>query len=297
MKDYMVRAIAADGRIRAFAACTADTAEAARRAHSTSPVVTAALGRLLTAGAMMGSMLKGEKDIITLRVDGNGPLKSLLVTADSRGGVKGYPGEAWVMLPEKAAGKLDVGGAVGEGTLTVIKDMGMKEPYSGTCALVSGEIAEDITYYFASSEQTPSSVGLGVLLNPAGADGQPGENTVKAAGGFIIQVMPGADEDIVSAVEEGLAGIKSVTGLLERGMTPEDILGLIFGKLGLEILDRLPVEFRCGCSKERVSAALALLDRAEISSIIGSGEPIEVKCHFCNTAYRFEPEELRNLID
>lgn len=285
MEDYMVRAIAADGAIRAFAAFTRDTVETARRAHNTSPVVTAALGRLLTAGAMMGSMMKGDEDLITLMINGSGPVRSLVVTADSHGDVKGYPGEPCVLLPANSVGKLDVAGAVGAGTLTVIKDIGMKEPYSGTCELISGEIAEDITYYFASSEQTPSSVGLGVLMTK--------DNTVNVAGGFIVQVMPDAPEETIAEIEDKLAKIKSVTALLEQGMKPEDILELILGELGLEILDTMPVRFKCNCSKERVASALALIDKAEISSMIDDGKPIEVKCHFCNTAYTFEIEELK----
>ena len=287
MKDYMVRATAADGRIRAFAAYTKNTVETARAAHNTSPVVTAALGRLLTAGLMMGSMMKGEKDLLTLRINGDGPVKTLLVTADSRGNVKGYPGEPCVLLPANSVGKLDVAGAVGAGTLTVIKDMGMKEPYSGTCELATGEIAEDITYYFASSEQTPASVGLGVLMTR--------ENTVNVAGGFIIQVMPDISEETVEALEQSLSQVKSVTALLEQGMTPEDLLDMILGGLNLEILDTMPVRFECGCSRERVSKALALLGKDEIDSIVEGGEPIEVKCHFCNTAYVFEPDEVAKI--
>ena len=287
MCDYMVRAIAAGGRIRAFAAYTKDTVEKARQAHNTSPVVTAALGRLLTAGAMMGSMMKGEKDVITLKIEGSGPVKSLLVTADSKGNVKGYPGNPCVILPANPMGKLDVAGAVGVGLLTVIKDIGMKEPYSGTCELVTSEIAEDITYYFASSEQTPSSVGLGVLMTK--------ENTVNVAGGFIIQVMPDADEDTISLIENKLSEINSVTALLEKGMTPEDILEQILDGLEPEILDRIPVGFNCSCSRQRVQDALSLINPKELDEIIADNEPIEIKCHFCNTAYKFDVEELQKL--
>ncbi len=287
MSDYMIRAIAAGGRIRAFAAFTKDTVEKARQAHNTSPIVTAALGRLLTAGVMMGSMMKGEKDVITVKIDGSGPVKSLLVTADSKGNVKGYPGNPCVILPANAAGKLDVAGAVGTGILTVIKDIGMKEPYSGTCELVTSEIAEDITYYFASSEQTPSSVGLGVLMTK--------ENTVNVAGGFIIQVMPDAEEDTIAHIEEKLSGISSVTGLLEQGMTPEDILGLILEGLDMEILDKMPVGFNCSCSRERVADALSLIGRKELDDIIADNKPIEIKCHFCNTSYEFNVDELKRM--
>ena len=287
MDDYIVRAIAADGTIRAFAAYTRNTVEKARSLHNTSPVVTAALGRLLTAGAMMGSMMKGDKDVITLRMEGSGPMKSLLVTADSHGNVKGYPGNPVVLLPANSAGKLDVAGAIGVGVLTVIKDIGMKEPYSGTCELVSGEIAEDITYYYASSEQTPSSVGLGVLMTP--------DNTVNVAGGFIIQVMPDATEETIDKIEHNMAQISSVTTLLESGKTPEDILNTILDGLAPEMLGTMPVGFNCNCSRQRVESALALINRKEIEDMIADNEPIEIKCHFFNTSYKFEVEDLKKL--
>lgn len=287
MKDYMIRATAADGQIRAFAAFTKETVEKARVSHNTSPVVTAALGRLLTAGAMMGNMMKGDKDLITLKVEGSGPIKSILVTADSKGRVKGYPAVPRIPLMVNDKGKLDVAGGIGVGLLTVIKDIGLKEPYSGTCELITSEIAEDITYYFASSEQTPSSVGLGVLMSS--------EDTVAQAGGFIIQVMPDAEEETVSAIEEKISGITSVTSLLEEGLTPEDILQRILGDLGLEILDKTDVAFECDCSRERVEKALVLLSDDEIQSIIEDGQPIEVKCHFCNTSYNFDLEDLNRI--
>ena len=223
MEDYLVRAIAANGQVRAFAAYTKNTVEAARQAHNTSPVVTAGLGRLLTAGAMMGSMMKGDRDVLTIKAEGSGPVGHYLVTADSKGNVKGYAANPNVILPANAAGKLDVGGSLGVGLLTVIKDLGLKEPYTGTCELVSGEIAEDLTYYFASSEQTPSSVGLGVLMTK--------DNTVNVAGGFIIQLMPDATEETISIVEEKISTIKSVTSMLENGLDPEGIINLILGGL------------------------------------------------------------------
>ena len=284
MDDYMIRATAADGQIRAFAAYTKNTAERARELHNTTPVVTAALGRLLTASAMMGSMMKGEDDVLTLRINGDGPVKMLIVTADSRGDVKGYAANPCVELPPNKAGKLDVAGAVGSGFLTVIKDIGLKEPYSGTCELVSGEIADDITYYFASSEQTPSSVGLGVLVDK--------DTSVRQAGGFIIQVMPDAKDETISEIEKKLAEITSVTELLEEGRNPEQILDMILGGLDLRVLDRMPVQFRCDCSRQKVSAALALIDRKEIDEIKAEGKPVEVKCDFCNTRYVFDVSEL-----
>lgn len=235
MTDYIIRATAAEGQIRAFAATTRDLVEYARSAHNTSPVATAALGRLLTAGAMMGIMMKGEKDLLTLKIEGDGPIGGLTVTADSRGNVKGYAFHPEVMLPPNAKGKLDVGGALGIGVLSVIKDIGLKDPYVGQTILVTSEIAEDLTYYFATSEQTPSSVALGVLMER--------DNTVKQAGGFILQMMPGASEEVISALEKRLGEITSITALLDAGNTPEMILEHILGDFGLEILDKLPTAF------------------------------------------------------
>lgn len=288
MEDYLVRAIAANGQVRAFAAYTKNTVETARQAHNTSPVVTAGLGRLLTAGAMMGSMMKGDRNVLTIKAEGSGPVGHYLVTADSKGNVKGYAANPNVILPANAAGKLDVGGSLGVGLLTVIKDLGLKEPYTGTCELVSGEIAEDLTYYFASSEQTPSSVGLGVLMTK--------DNTVNVAGGFIIQLMPDATEETISIVEEKISTIKSVTSMLENGLDPEGIINLILGGLDPEILDKMPVRFYCNCSKERVSKALIAIGRKELDNIIEENEPIEVKCHFCNKAYNFTVDELKKLV-
>ena len=287
MKDYIVRATAADSQIRAFAATTEEMTETARAFHNTSPVATAALGRLLTAGAMMGSMMKNESDVLTLQVRGDGPLGGITVTADSRAHVKGYVNNPDVMLPAKN-GKLDVGGAVGIGLLQVIKDMGLKEPYVGQTILVSGEIAEDLTYYFANSEQVPSSVGLGVLMNH--------DNTVRRAGGFIIQLMPFAKEETISRLEENLKKVTSVTELLDRGYSPEQLLGDLLGDLGPEITDTVPTQFYCDCSKERVEKAVASIGRKELEEMIGDGEDIEVKCHFCGAAYNYTIEELKEII-
>ena len=288
MSDYIVRAIAADSQIRAFAAVTTETVETARKDHNTSPVATAALGRLLTAGSMMGVMMKGDKDILTLQVKGDGLLQGITVTADSKGRVKGYVVEPDVIIPANAKGKLDVGGAVGHGFLQVIKDMGLKEPYVGQTILVSGEIAEDLTYYFANSEQVPSSVGLGVLMNH--------DNTVRCAGGFIIQLMPFAKEETISRLEENLKKVTSVTELLDRGYSPEQLLGELLGDLGLEITDTVPTQFYCDCSKERVEKAVASIGRKELEEMIGDGEDIEVKCHFCGAAYNYTIEELKEII-
>ena len=288
MNDYIIRAIAANDQIRAFAATTRDLVEYARSAHNTSPVATAALGRLLTAGAMMGIMMKGEKDLLTLKIEGDGPIGGLTVTADSKGNVKGYAFHPEVMLPPNAKGKLDVGGAVGIGLLQVIKDMGLKEPYSGQTILVSSEIAEDLTYYFANSEQVPSSVGLGVLMDK--------DNTVACAGGFIIQMMPFAKEETISQIEENLKNITSVTDHLKKGETPEQILEILLGNLGLEITSTMPTKFYCNCSKERVEKAVISVGKKEIQDMIDDGQDIEVKCHFCNTAYKYSVEELKDIL-
>ena len=282
MSDYIVRGMAANGQIRAFAALTKDTVETARQAHDTSPVATAALGRLLTAGGMMGAMMKGEQDVLTLQIKAGGPLQGITVTADSQGNVKGYVGNPQVILPANEKGKLDVASAVGPGFLNVIKDMGMKEPYSGQTMLQTCEIAEDLTYYFATSEQVPSSVGLGVLMGR--------ENTVRQAGGFI------AEEAVISQLEDNLKGITSVTGLLDEGNTPEQLLERLLGNLNLELSDTLPVRFCCNCSKTRVEKALISIGRQELKSMIQEGKPVELNCHFCNTNYQFSIEELKDIL-
>ena len=287
MEDYIIRGMAADHQVRFFAAYTKNLVEEARQHHNTSPVATAALGRLLTAGAMMGSMMKNDTDMLTLQIRGDGPIQGITVTADSHANVKGYVGNPDVVLPPKN-GKLDVGGAVGIGLLQVIKDMGLKEPYSGQTILVSSEIAEDLTYYFANSEQVPSSVGLGVLMEK--------NNTVRCAGGFIIQLMPFAEEKTISQLEENLKNVTSVTALLDQGYTPEQLLETLLGNLGLEITDTVPTQFYCNCSKERVEQAVVSIGRKEIQEMIDDGEDIEVKCHFCNTAYRYTVDELKNII-
>ncbi|MFV0242940.1 MAG: Hsp33 family molecular chaperone HslO [Lacrimispora sphenoides] len=289
MADYIVRATAGDHQIRAFAATTRELVEQARQAHNTSPIATAALGRLLTAGSMMGIMMKGEDDLLTLKIQGSGPMEGLTVTADSKGNVKGYVYNPGVMLPPNQAGKLDVGGAVGEGVLSVIKDIGLKEPYVGQTILVGGEIAEDLTYYYASSEQTPSSVALGVLMNR--------DNTVKQAGGFIIQLLPGASEEIIGGLEKKLGEITSITDLLDQGNTPEMILEHILGEFGLELMEQVPTHFYCNCDKARVEKALISIGRKELQEMIDEGKSIEVNCHFCNKNYEFTVEDLESLRD
>lgn len=289
MADYIVRATAANAQVRAFAITTRETVEYARSAHDLSPVVTAALGRLMTGGVMMGSMLKGEKDLLTLQISGRGPVRSLVVTADAAGHVKGYAGSPQAMMPPNSMGKLDVGGVIGKGTLTVIKDMGLKEPYSSTIALQTGEIGDDLTYYFAASEQVPSVVALGVLMDR--------NNTVKQAGGFILQLMPFTEESVIGALEKKLAGLAPVTTLLEEGRSPEQILEIVLGDLGVEITDRMPVAFCCNCSKERVEKVLISLSRKELQELIDEGKDVEVNCHFCNTDYTFTVEELKKIRD
>jgi len=335
--DYIVRAVAADQQIRAFAATTKDLVEMARGYHNTSPVATAALGRLLTAGAMMGAMMKGEKDLLTLQIGGDGPIGGITVTADSAANVKGYVNNPGVYLPATDKGKLDVGGAVGNGVLRVIRDLGMKEPYVGQSALQTGEIGDDLTYYFAMSEQVPSSVGLGVLLernvslekrsctldqrqNAAGESSGDSESLktdftdesqeeslslegdlaevgkVRQAGGFIIQLMPFTPDDVIDRLERKLAEVRPVTAMLDAGMGPEQILEELLGEFHLEILDKIPTQYHCDCSRERIERVLISLGKKELEEMIADGEPIEVNCQFCDKKYRVSVEELRDLL-
>ena len=288
MADYIVRATAANSQIRAFAATTRDLTEHARAAHNTSPVATAALGRLLTAGSMMGVMMKGEKDLLTLQVKAGGPLEGITVTADSKGNVKGYVGNPNVILHANDKGKLDVAGAVGVGFMNVIKDMGLKEPYVGQTVLQTSEIAEDLTYYFATSEQVPSSVGHGVLMEK--------DNTVKQAGGFIIQLMPFTEESVISQLEENLKDVTSVTTMLEEGHTPESLLKTLLKGFDIEINETIPTQFYCNCDKDRVEKALISVGRKELQEMIDEGKEIEMNCHFCNRNYTFSVEELKNIL-
>ncbi len=288
MSDYLVRAMAADAQIRAFAVTSRDLVEEARSRHDLSPVVTAALGRLMTGACLMGSMLKGEQDVLTLQVSGDGPVRGMTVTADAKGNVKGYAQAPQAMMPPNAQGKLDVGGVIGKGYLTVIKDMGMKDPYASKVELQTGEIADDLTYYFAASEQVPSCVALGILMER--------NNTVKQAGGFIIQLMPFAQEEVIQKLEEKISGLKPVTTLLEEGNTPEQILSLILGDMGLEIMEKTPVQFLCGCTKERVEKVLYSLKKEDIKEMIAEGRDVELHCHFCNTDYVFTVDELKKMI-
>lgn len=288
MQDYMIRATAADDSIRAFAATTRQMVEDARRAHDTTPVCTAALGRLLTGGVMFGSMLKEDKALVTLQIRGDGPAGGLTVTADSHFHAKGYVNNPYVQIPLKPNGKLDVSGAIGRGTLTVIRDIGLKEPYVGTIRMPSSEIAEDLTLYFAESEQIPSSVGLGVLVDR--------DWSVKQAGGFILQLMPGAGDDVIDALEKKIAHLRSVTQMLEQGMLPEDILSELIGDLGLQITQKHEVSFACSCSKERIEKALISIGPKDVREMIEEGKPIEVGCQFCRKQYRFDVEDLRRIL-
>ena len=287
-KDYIVRATAAGQQLRAFAITSRNITEKARSIHNTSPVATAALGRLLTAASMMGSMMKGEKDVLTLQIECGGPIGGLMVTSGSDGNVKGYVNNPGILLPPNPQGKLDVAGALGPGFLNVIRDTGLKEPYNGQTHLVSGEIAEDLTYYYATSEQVPSSVGLGVLMDK--------DNTVKQAGGFIIQVMPDADDEVIDRLEKSINSITSVTDMLENGMGPEDILEYIIKDGSVEILEKIPVQYYCNCSKDRVSRVISSLGRSGLQEMIEEGSPVEVNCHFCNSHYVFDMEDLKKLI-
>lgn len=285
MSDYIVRATAADDQIRAFAITAREMVERARQIHGTSPVATAAFGRLLMGASMMGSMMKGEKDILTIRMRGDGPINGITVTADSSADVKGYVGNPNIVIPPNYLGKLDVGAAIGYGTMTVTKDLGLKEPYSSQINLTTSEVAEDLTYYFASSEQIPSSVALGVLMEK--------DNTVKQAGGFIIQLMPFAEDKVISFLEEKISKITSVTDMLESGMSPEDILNEVTGELGLKINDRISPAYKCNCSRQRVAKALISIGRKELQDMINDGKEVSVNCNFCNTDYTFTVSELK----
>lgn len=285
--DKLLRATAADSQIRIFACVSTELVEKARVAHDTTPVCTAALGRLLTAGAMMGAMQKGENDLMTLRINAGGPIGGITVTADSKARVKGFVGNPHVDIPLKPNKKLDVGGAIGVGFLDVIKDMGLKEPYLGQVPLQTGEIGDDLTYYFASSEQVPSSVGLGVLVDR--------DLSVAAAGGFIVQLMPFAPEEVIAKLEENVSKVTSVTDILSSGTDAKGLIDIACDGLDPVINDEIIPEFYCNCSRERVEKALISVGKAEIEDMISDGEPIELNCHFCSSHYIFTVDELKEL--
>ena len=291
MKDYIVRGMAAGNEIRFLAAYTRETVETARTTHNLSPVCSAALGRLLTGGALMGAMCKNEDDVLTLKINGTGPAKSLTVTADAHSNVKGIIYNNAVDLPLKENGHLDVGGAIGSGTLLVIRDEGPGEPYVGQTALVSGEIGEDLTYYFAESEQIPTSVGLGVLVDR--------DLSIKHAGGFIIQLLPFASEETISKLENSLANVQSVTDYFNKGMTPEEMMRDIIGEkvFGTDIMieETVDTQYHCNCSRERVTKALISIGKDELKSMIDDGEPVNLHCDFCNTDYEFTIPEIQEI--
>lgn len=286
-QDRLIRGTAMDGRVRAFAVRTTQLVEELRRRHDTYPTATAALGRTLTAGAIMGSMLKG-KERLTIQVKGNGPIGQIIVDANAVGEVRGYVTEPHVHLPSNSMGKLDVAGAVGtEGFIHIIKDLGLKEPYRGSTPIISGELGEDFTYYFAKSEQTPSAVGLGVLVDT--------DNSVIVAGGFIIQLLPGLNDDEITAIENAVSSIPPVTALLDQGLELDEMLRWMLPDV--RILDELDIHFQCECSRERVEKTLISLGESELEQLIEEEGQAEVVCHFCNEAYQFNKDELQNLLD
>ena len=287
-RDYMIRAVAANAQIRAFAVTARDLTEEARKAHNTSPIATAALGRAMSGALMMADMLKGPRDLLTIQIDGDGPMQGLVVTADNHGHVKGYVKNPSVILPPNAQRHLNVGGAIGHGTLTVIRDMDLKDPYIGQTPLVTGEIAEDLTAYYAQSEQIPSSVGLGVLMNH--------ENTVRRAGGFVVQLMPFAEESVIARLEDNIRGISSVTSILEEESTPEHLLETVLKGFDLQVTSTEEVSFYCNCSRERFERGLILLGREELESIVGDGRDIDLTCQFCSRSYTFTPDQVRSLL-
>lgn len=287
MADILTRAITKDGFFKISAVVSTETAEQARKFHNTMPVATAALGRLLSAGLLMGSELKEENSKLTIQMKGDGPLKNVLVAANSKGEVKGYVDNPLVDIPLKENGKLDVGGAIGRGTLCVIRDLGLKEPYIGQVAIQTGEIGDDIAYYFMQSQQVPSVVALGVLVDR--------DYSVKCSGGFIIQVMPDCDEKSLSKLENSISGIMSVTDMLNNGMDGEDIIKYVMLGFDVDILEKYEVGYVCDCSRERMEKAIISLGKNEIDDIIREQGEAEIICSFCNTAYKFGAEELENM--
>ena len=290
MSDYLVRATAANDFVRAFAVTTRDLTDEARKRHGFSPTVSAALGRAMAGALIMGADMKGEKDLLTLQFLCEGPIGGITVTADSHGNVKGFAENPDVYLPPNEYGKLDVGGAVGNGRLRVLRDIGLKEPYVGEVEIQNGEIAQDLTYYFAVSEQIPSVVALGVLVNMK-------DNSILQAGGYVIQLMPDCPEEVISQLEKACTAAEPVTTLLQNGGTPESILEGILKDLGMHITETMPVRFRCDCSRERVEKALIAMGPKELRSMILDGKPVSLNCHFCNTDYEFTVDELTAILE
>ncbi|MCM2677717.1 Hsp33 family molecular chaperone HslO [Alkalicoccobacillus plakortidis] len=287
MKDYLVKSTAFEGKVRAYALVATDMVNEAVRRQGTWPTASAALGRTMMASAMMGMMLKGEEKL-TVKVEGGGPIGAIVTDSNAKGETRGYVSNPQTHFDLNDNGKLDVARAVGtDGALSVVKDLGMKEPFTGSVPIVSGELGEDFTYYFANSEQTPSAVGVGVLVNP--------DNTIKAAGGFIIQLMPGADDDVISEIEKRLSSIPPISKLVELGMPPEEILYSVLGEETVSILETSPVEFKCTCSKDRIGKAIISLGQDEIKAMIEEDGGAETVCHFCNEDYQFSSDELLEL--
>ena len=290
MHDHIVRAITADGFVKAMAIASTDLVERARSIHHTTPTATAALGRVLTAASMMGNLQKVENGALTLQIKGGGPLGTILATSDAIGNVRGYVHNPSITLLEKYAGKLDVGAAVGtNGMLTVIRDLQMKEPYVGSVALVSGEIADDVTAYFAQSEQTPTACALGVLVDT--------DQSVKVAGGYLIQLLPGAPDAVIDKLEQGIQKAGAVTPMFADGLTPEAILRRVMADFELEFLEETPVEYRCYCSRERVAATLITIGKKDLQELADGNEPIRIECQFCDAVYEFSPQEIRELLE
>lgn len=289
MSDYLVRALAFNGKVRAFAVKTTDTIAEAQRRHGTWPTASAALGRSMTAGVMMGAMLKGE-DKLTVKVEGKGPIGAIIVDSNSKGEVRGYVSNPQTHFDLNEHGKLDVRRAVGtDGMITIVKDLGMRDFFTGQVPIVSGEIAEDFTYYFASSEQVPTSVGLGVLVNP--------DNTILASGGFIIQLMPGVEDETITIIEEKLSQMEPISKLIAKGLSPEELLQEILGKENVQILDKMPVSFECNCSKYRFGTAILSLGESEIREMIEEEGKAEAQCHFCMETYHYSQNDLEAYID
>ena len=289
MNDYIVRGMSMDGFVKVVAIRSTELVSRAAQIHQTTPNATAALGRALTAASMMGNMQKVDNGSMTLQVRGGGPIGTITCVSDAEGNVRGGVTEARVPLVEKFPGKLDVGATVGtDGTLTVIRDLQMKEPYIGSVPLVSGEIGDDVTAYFAQSEQTPTACALGVLVDR--------DRSVKVAGGYLLQLLPGAPEETIDALEKGIQRAGAVTAMLEAGLTPEDILGQVCGELGVVFMETTPVSYKCYCSRERVTAALISLGRAELTEIMEEGKPFPVECQFCDNVYSFTPEDVAELL-
>lgn len=290
MKDYIIRGIDKKGNIRLFVATSTHMVEEARKTHGTSPTATAALGRVLTAAVLLGITMKGERDALTFKIKGDGPIGSIIAVSNNGGQVKGYVDNPYADLPSRPDGKLDVGGLVGKnGQLAIIKDLGLKEPYIGYSNLVSGEIAEDLVHYFHLSEQQPSAINLGVLVDK--------DISVRAAGGYILQLIPGVEDKDIDRIEGILKKAKPISTLIHQGLSPEQVMETLFGEFEMEILERKEIEYKCNCNRKRIEGVLLSLGKEEINKIIEEDEKAEIICHFCNKKYHFSKEDLQKLMD